>query len=101
MFEEIFWNLWYQLGYQLPKQQQYCYMFGIFKVKKKMGLKCVELMHTFYRVIVPQERSRIVCTGIRNLATLQEENFHEIANQYNWETVQPLSVLDNVKPQGK
>ena len=74
-FEELFCEIWREQNYCLPNDINYCYSF--------------EMMSPFNRVIVEQNRSRLVLHGVRNIRTLLEEDpqVHLKARDYNWEVV--------------
>lgn len=80
-FQQLFWQVWQQLGYQLPEAVDYCFMF--------------ELMTPYNRIVVRQDKSDLVLHGVRNLKTLQEENPLVWANKTGWKavTTYPLNNL--------
>ncbi len=88
-FKYLFWEVWQQLGYELPTTKQHCFMF--------------ELMTPYNRIVVRQDSNKIVLHGVRNLKTLQEENPLNWAKKTGWEIVEtyPLkdlkTVIDNSK----
>jgi hypothetical protein len=82
-FEELFWQIWREQNYCLPDDTNYCYSF--------------EMMSPFNRVIVEQNRNRLVLHGVRNIKSLEEEHSHTslAARNYNWEIVSP-SFFTNI-----
>lgn len=72
-FADMFWKVWQRLGYSLPNETQYCYMF--------------ELMTPFNRVVVQHSKSNIVLHGVRDMSTLKEYNPNFFAQKNNWECV--------------
>jgi hypothetical protein len=53
-FSSLFWHVFNELGYELPKDTNYCYVF--------------ELMTAYNQVVIPTQKSRLVLHGVRNLA---------------------------------
>jgi len=78
-FAQLFWQVWQEMGYQLPQETNYCFSF--------------ELMTPYNRIVVRQESKKIVLHGVRNILTLKEEKPEAWASKYGWEVVQcfPLS----------
>jgi RNA ligase len=72
-FRDLFWQTWQSLGYVLPSILPYSLSF--------------ELLTPLNRIIVPQNKVRLVLHGVRNLETLQEEDPILWATKYNWEAV--------------
>lgn len=72
-FQQLFWQVWQQLGYQLPEETDYCFMF--------------ELMTPYNRVVVRQLQNKLVLHGVRNLKNLQEEQPFFWSNKYNWQPI--------------
>lgn len=79
-FKYLFWQVWQQLGYQLPEDTEYCFMF--------------ELMTPYNKIVVRQLENKLVLHGVRNINTLQEDNLFVWGNKYNWEAVQTYSFHD-------
>ncbi len=84
-FEELFWKVWYELGYHLPKQEftGFSFMF--------------ELMTMANKIVVRHEKSRIVLHGMRDILTFQE--FPPASNfGFNWEIVKsfPLTTIEEI-----
>ncbi len=73
-FQQLFWQVWHHLGYELPQETEYCFMF--------------ELMTPYNRIVVRQTESKLVLHGVRNIPTLQEENPFDWQHKYNWQIVQ-------------
>ena len=79
-FKQLFWQVWQQLGYQLPSETECCFMF--------------ELMTPYNRVVVRQLDNKLVLHGVRNLSTFQENNLDYWHNKYNWEIVKTYPFND-------
>ncbi len=76
-FEELFWKVWAELKYELPKITDYCYLF--------------ELMTPLNRVVVNHVENRIVLHGVRSLMTFKEHNPERFAADNKWECVKTYS----------
>jgi hypothetical protein len=83
-FSSLFWKTWTELGYKLPEQTDYCFMF--------------ELMTPYNRVVVRHPSSRLVLHGVRRLTDGQEFTPEEFAKQIGCECVQqlPLNSWENI-----
>jgi hypothetical protein len=81
-FQQIFWQVWDELGYRLPKATDYCFMF--------------ELMTPYNRVVVKHDRNQLVLHGVRNCVTHREEQPQLWADRYGWDAV-PTFDLSNLK----
>lgn len=79
-FKYIFWQVWQQLGYQLPEDKKYCFMF--------------ELMTPYNKIVVRQLKNKLVLHGVRNISNLQEDNPVIWGNKYNWKTVKTYPFND-------
>lgn len=81
-FSELFWRTWNDLGYMLPSQPRFCFMF--------------ELLTPYNRVVVPQANSRIVLLGVRDLESGQEIGPEWMAEKLGWEYVRsfPLNTIE-------
>ena len=77
-FKQLFWQVWDQLGYELPRDTGMCYMF--------------ELMTPYNRVVVRHQRNKIVLHGARRLSDLAEINPVAVAHDNDWECVQIHSL---------
>lgn len=53
-FSSLFWHVFNELGYELPKDTNYCYVF--------------ELCTAYNQVVCRHQKSRLVLHGVRNLA---------------------------------
>jgi hypothetical protein len=53
-FASLFWHVFNELGYELPKDTNYCYIF--------------ELCTSYNQVVCQHQKSRLVLHGVRNLA---------------------------------
>lgn len=84
-FADLFWNVWKELGYNLPGEEynDYCFMF--------------ELLTPLNRVVVPQLKRRIVLHGVRNIKNLLEFSPQSVSH-LGWEIVKTFKfdTLDNV-----
>jgi len=81
-FEELFWRVWSEQGYELPINTDMCYQF--------------ELMTPYNKIVVKQERNQLVWIGARNRKTLLESKpdtsmGYQIARRY------PLNTLESVQ----
>jgi RNA ligase len=79
-FAELFWQVWQELGYQLPTEIDQCFMF--------------ELMTPYNRIVVPQKEKNLVLHGARNIKTLQESEPNIWANKYGWKLVKSYSLTN-------
>ncbi len=79
-FRELFWETWNGLGYALPEENHFCYMF--------------ELITPENKIIVQYDESRIVLHGCRDLRTLNEHPPEPVAEQYGWEAVRTFAFTD-------
>lgn len=89
-FKQLFWQVWQQLGYELPREAEYCFMF--------------ELMTPYNRIVVRQAASKLVLHGVRHIPTLQEANPLDWQHKYNWQIVQThpfndLATIINITEQ--
>ena len=83
-FAQLFWKVWRELGYELPRDTEHCYMF--------------ELMTPFNRIVVRQYGNDLILHGVRNLKTLQESDPHLWGDKYGWHVVEtyPLQTLEEI-----
>ncbi|MEA5472239.1 RNA ligase [Spirulina sp. 06S082] len=72
-FAKLFWQVWQELGYTLPKETEYCFSF--------------ELMTPYNRIVVKQESNQLTLHGVRNVKTLGEEEPKIWTDRYGWELV--------------
>ncbi|BAQ64276.1 phage protein [Geminocystis sp. NIES-3709] len=72
-FAQLFWRVWQELNYPLPKQIDYCFSF--------------ELLTPYNRIVVQQNQNNLVLHGVRNVRTLQEENPQPWAEKYGFNLV--------------
>jgi hypothetical protein len=79
-FKDLFWNVWKQLGYKMPINQDLTY--------------CFELMTPYNRVIVKIDKPRIVLHGCICNSSGQEFDIGSIARNMGWE-VCPFLPLNN------
>lgn len=78
-FAELFWRVWQELNYTLPREKDYCFSF--------------ELLTPFNRIVVQQNQNNLVLHGVRNIKTLAEEKPEIWAEKYGFSLVKkfPLS----------
>lgn len=88
-FADLFWKVWQQLGYKLPRDTDCSYMF--------------EMMTPYNRVVVKHTRNRIVLHGARRLSDFSELNPIVVAHNNDWECVQihSLSTWDDIMEASK
>ena len=79
-FQQLFWQVWEQLDYELPKETDYCFMF--------------ELMTPYNRIVVRQPESKLVLHGVRNTQTLTEANPLDWQGKYSWQVVKTAPFAD-------
>jgi RNA ligase len=72
-FADLFWRVWRELGYVLPQETHYCFIF--------------ELMTPYNRVVVRHHENQLVLHGVRNLETLAEEVPELWTQKYGWQCV--------------
>jgi hypothetical protein len=70
-FDQLFWDVFKQLNYSLPKDKKKCYMF--------------ELITPRNVIFIRHERESIILHGVRDLETLQEYFPEQFAEENNWE----------------
>jgi RNA ligase len=83
-FADLFWRVWRELGYRLPENPDYCFIF--------------ELMTPYNRVVVRHTQNKLVLHGVRNLKTLKEEALQDWAESLGWQVVAsyPLQTWDDI-----
>ena len=83
-FSELFWKVWQDKKYQLPRETNCCFMF--------------ELMTPYNRIVVRQNNNNLVLHGVRDRLTLAESEPQLWSNKYGWETVEtyPLQTLAEI-----
>lgn len=85
-FAELFWQVWKELGYQLPpiSHSDYCFAF--------------ELMTPFNKIVVQHKKNRIVLHGVRDLQTLEEKDPSPMFADLGYEMIKsfPLATLEDV-----
>lgn len=81
-FAELFWGVWNELGYSLPKDTNNCYAF--------------ELTTQYNLIVVQHQKSDITLHGGRNLETMKELNPVVEAHTNNWKCVKifPFDSMD-------
>jgi RNA ligase len=80
---ELFWQVWDELGYQLPTDTEHCYIF--------------ELMSKLNQIISIPDRNRLVLHGARNIKSLAESEPDIWANKYGWELVTSYPLTSDVE----
>lgn len=83
-FHELFWRVWNERGYELPKDTSRCYMF--------------ELMTPYNRVVVQHAENRLVLHGTRCMETLEELCPEFASLDYSWEFVRArrLGTIEDI-----
>ncbi len=83
-FKDLFWTIWQDCGYYLPKLHltDYCFMF--------------EMVSKYNRIICRYDSAKIVLHGVRNRVTLQEHEPEEFAKDHGWQVVKAFP-LQNLK----
>ena len=71
-FAELFWQVWQELNYELPKNTDLCFMY--------------ELCTKFNRIVVRQHANNLILHGIRNIKTLKEVHLDDY-QEHNWNVV--------------
>lgn len=81
--KELFWKIWEQEQYHLPKIETSCYVF--------------EMTAPSIRVLVPYEKESINLIGVRDLQNLKEYSINDVANE-EWKRVKqyPLKSLESL-----
>lgn len=77
-FKDLFWKVWNELGYQLPEETNYTFIF--------------ELMTPYNKVVVPMFKNQILMHGVRNIDTLQEFDHEPFAKKYGWQVVDSYNM---------
>ncbi len=83
-FADLFWRVWHELGYTLPENLDYCFIF--------------ELMTPYNRVVVRHTQNKLVLHGVRHVKTLEEESPQVWADRLGWQRVvsYPLQTWDEI-----
>lgn len=83
-FKDLFWNVWHELGYELPEATNVCYFF--------------ELMTPDNRIVVNHKKNRLVLHGARDLLSLKEYDPQYWSNIHKWECVKtfPFANVEEV-----
>ncbi len=66
----VFWNVWKELGYELPHSTSHCYIFI--------------LVSSVVRVLTQYQTDDIFLVAIRNRVTMQEEDATDVAKMHKW-----------------
>ncbi len=80
---QLFWQVWAELGYQLPTDIEHCYIF--------------ELMTKQNQIISIPERNRLVLHGARNIKSLAESEPEVWATKYGWELITSYPLTSDVE----
>jgi len=78
-FRELFWQIWSELNYELPKNTDLCFMF--------------ELCTKFNRIVVKQNKNNLILHGIRNVETLKELHLDSYLD-HNWNVVDTFNLTN-------
>lgn len=83
-FADLFWKVWDELGYKLPRDTNVCYMF--------------ELMTPFNRIVVRHKENRIALHGARRLSDFKELNPIVEGHHHDWEVAKtfPMDSWDSI-----
>jgi RNA ligase len=84
-FAQLFWQVWAELGYQLPTDIEHCYMF--------------ELMTKHNQVISIPARNRLALHGVRNIKSIAESEPKIWADKYGWELVKTYPFTNAIEIQ--
>lgn len=79
-FADLFWKVWKDVGYQLPKDPNICYSF--------------ELLTPFNIIVTQHKESSIILTGARRLSDFRELNPVVEAHRNKWECVKIFDFKD-------
>jgi RNA ligase len=79
-FAQLFWQVWEELGYQLPTDPAYCFMF--------------ELVTKYNRVVVQPKSNQLILHGARHVPSYQEADPAIWASQHQWELVKTYPLND-------
>lgn len=79
-FKDLFWEVWNELGYELPVDTNSCYWF--------------ELMTPFNMIVVQHGGNDLVLLGGRNLTTMRELNPIVVAYHNHWRCVKTFPFND-------
>lgn len=81
--KDLFWKIWQEEKYEMPKDVSSCYMF--------------EMTDPSTKILVPYEKGSITLIGARNLKSLKEYSIDEVANK-EWRKVKryPLKSLEEL-----
>jgi RNA ligase len=79
-FADLFWRVWQELGYQLPTDSEYCFMF--------------ELVTKYNRVVVQPKLNQLILHGVRHVPSRQEADPQVWTELYGWELVKTYPLTD-------
>lgn len=82
-FRDLFWRVWVECGYQLPRDTGHCYMF--------------ELCAPENRVVVNHSERRLVLHGARNLRSFLEVDPVDVALREGWECAEQIPIDDQTE----
>jgi hypothetical protein len=79
-FADLFWRVWQELGYQLPKDTKHCFMF--------------ELVTKYNRVVVQPKLNQLILHGVRHVPSRQESDPQVWTELHGWELVKTYPLTD-------
>jgi hypothetical protein len=82
-FASLFWETWNQLGYSLPKETGYTFIFELCSLENK--------------VVCVQKSRRIILTGVRETATGREIDPDQFSTEFEVVKTVPFTSVDQIK----
>jgi hypothetical protein len=79
-FKYLFWKVWNELNYSLPLNTNLCYAF--------------ELTTPYNKIVVQHKTNDIKLHGVRDINTLKELEYKDIAIKNNWDYAQEYPMTD-------
>ena len=80
-FRQLFWEIFEDLNYDLPKDKNLCYVF--------------EMITPRHNLVVKHKKENLILLGARNLITLKELDPIEVVKNLNWKTIVPIDLNVN------
>jgi hypothetical protein len=77
-FRQLFWEIFQDLKYELPKDTGNCYIF--------------EMTTPRHNLVVKHKKENLILLGARNLTTLEELNCRDVGILNDWEYIKPLDM---------
>jgi hypothetical protein len=77
-FRQLFWEIFQDLKYELPKDSGNCYIF--------------EMITYRHNLVVKHKKENLILLGARNLSTLQELICKDVGIINNWDYIKPLNI---------